>query len=97
MIFIVRYMFSSYYTMTSAQRANFIVSASSQVTGAGHGIGKELALKYASLKATVVCWDVNEQGNNETVNEIKGMGATKAYGYRCVEISVHRPMMINNC
>ncbi|XP_076244046.1 short-chain dehydrogenase/reductase family 16C member 6-like isoform X2 [Calliopsis andreniformis] len=53
------------------------------VTGAGHGIGKELALKYASLGATVVCWDLNQQGNEETVNEIKGMGATKAYAYKC--------------
>ncbi|XP_053998642.1 short-chain dehydrogenase/reductase family 16C member 6-like isoform X1 [Hylaeus anthracinus] len=53
------------------------------VTGAGHGIGKELALKYASLGATVVCWDINQQANDETVNEIKQMGATKAYGYRC--------------
>ncbi|CAK9828709.1 Short-chain dehydrogenase/reductase family 16C member 6 [Anthophora retusa] len=53
------------------------------VTGAGHGIGKELALKYASLGATVVCWDLNQQGNEETVNEIKQMGTTKAYGYKC--------------
>ncbi|XP_076168921.1 short-chain dehydrogenase/reductase family 16C member 6-like isoform X1 [Ptiloglossa arizonensis] len=53
------------------------------VTGAGHGIGKELALKYASLGATVVCWDLNQQGNDETVNEIKELGGTKAYGYKC--------------
>ncbi|KOC62508.1 Short-chain dehydrogenase/reductase family 16C member 6 [Habropoda laboriosa] len=54
------------------------------VTGAGHGIGKELALKYASLGATVVCWDLNQQGNEETVNEIKQISATtKAYGYKC--------------
>ncbi|XP_043264380.1 short-chain dehydrogenase/reductase family 16C member 6-like isoform X3 [Colletes gigas] len=53
------------------------------ITGAGHGIGKELALKYASLGATVVCWDVNQEGNNETVNEIEQMGGTKAHGYKC--------------
>ncbi|XP_017876430.1 short-chain dehydrogenase/reductase family 16C member 6 [Ceratina calcarata] len=53
------------------------------VTGAGHGIGKELALKYASLGATVVCWDLNQEGNNATVNEIKQLGKTKAYGYKC--------------
>lgn len=53
------------------------------VTGAGHGIGKELALKYGSLGATVVCWDLNQQGNDETVNEIKKQGATAAYGYKC--------------
>lgn len=53
------------------------------ITGTGHGIGKELALKYASLGATVVCWDINEEGNNETVEEIKRNGVSKAYGYKC--------------
>ncbi|XP_003707776.1 short-chain dehydrogenase/reductase family 16C member 6 isoform X2 [Megachile rotundata] len=53
------------------------------VTGAGHGIGREVALKYASLGATVVCWDLNQQGNDETINEIKKLGASKAYGYKC--------------
>lgn len=53
------------------------------VTGAGHGIGKELALKYASLGATIVCWDLNEQGNDETVEEVKQLGGVKAYGYKC--------------
>ncbi|KAK9296501.1 hypothetical protein QLX08_009542 [Tetragonisca angustula] len=53
------------------------------ITGTGHGIGKGLALKYASLGATVVCWDINEQGNNETVEEIKQNGVSRAHGYRC--------------
>ncbi|KAK2580537.1 hypothetical protein KPH14_007672 [Odynerus spinipes] len=53
------------------------------VTGAGHGIGKELALKYASLGATVVCWDLNQETNQETVAEIKKMGGTAAYAYKC--------------
>ncbi|KAJ8684465.1 hypothetical protein QAD02_020257 [Eretmocerus hayati] len=53
------------------------------VTGAGHGIGKELALKYASLGATVICWDINAANNDETVNEIKKLGAAAAHGYRC--------------
>ncbi|XP_058795555.1 short-chain dehydrogenase/reductase family 16C member 6 [Phymastichus coffea] len=53
------------------------------VTGAGHGIGKELALKYASLGATVVCWDINDVSNEETVTEIKKMGGAAAHGYKC--------------
>ncbi|XP_015175474.1 PREDICTED: short-chain dehydrogenase/reductase family 16C member 6-like isoform X2 [Polistes dominula] len=53
------------------------------ITGAGHGIGKELALKYASLGATVVCWDLNKECNEETVKEIKKMGGTSAYAYTC--------------
>lgn len=54
----------------------------SQITGAGHGIGKELAIKYASLGATVVCWDINEESNNETMNDIKRMGRDSVYAYR---------------
>lgn len=55
-----------------------------QITGTGHGIGKELAIRYASLGATVVCWDLNEQANEETVNEIKRTGATAVYAYKYV-------------
>ncbi|XP_015602719.1 short-chain dehydrogenase/reductase family 16C member 6 [Cephus cinctus] len=53
------------------------------VTGAGHGIGRELAIKYASLGATVVCWDINQDGNEDTVKEIKKLGAASAHGYKC--------------
>ncbi|XP_025986216.1 17-beta-hydroxysteroid dehydrogenase 13 isoform X2 [Solenopsis invicta] len=53
------------------------------ITGTGHGIGKELALRYASLGATVVCWDVNPESNEQTVNEIKKSGAATAYAYQC--------------
>lgn len=57
-----------------------------QITGTGHGIGKELALRYASLGATVVCWDLNQQGNEETINEIKEMGSSTAYAYKYVRV-----------
>jgi len=50
------------------------------ITGAGHGMGKELALQYSALGATVVCWDVNEELNSETVKLIKAKGR-KAFGF----------------
>lgn len=50
------------------------------ITGTGHGIGKELALQYSALGSTVVCWDINEQLNQETVKLIKSRGG-KAHGY----------------
>lgn len=50
------------------------------ITGTGHGIGKELALQYSALGSTVVCWDINEQMNQETVKLIKARGG-KAHGY----------------
>ncbi|XP_012260064.2 short-chain dehydrogenase/reductase family 16C member 6-like isoform X2 [Athalia rosae] len=54
------------------------------ITGAGHGIGRELALQYATLGAKVVCWDLNENGNKETAEEIKKINETASvYTYRC--------------
>lgn len=53
-----------------------------QITGAGHGIGKELAIQYAQLGATVVCLDVNQQSNDKTTNEIKEMAKSSVYAYQ---------------
>ncbi len=44
------------------------------VTGASSGIGKEVALKYASEGAKVVVSDIDEEGGNETVSLIKSQG-----------------------
>ncbi|KAJ9600725.1 hypothetical protein L9F63_026136 [Diploptera punctata] len=52
------------------------------ITGTGHGIGKELARQYAELGAILVCWDINTELNEQTVQELRKMGA-KAYGYKC--------------
>lgn len=61
-----------------------------QITGTGHGIGKELALRYASLGATVVCWDLNQQANEETLNEIKKTGTTAVYAYQYVSFFFYK-------
>lgn len=44
----------------------------SQITGTGHGIGRELAIRFAKLGSTLVCVDVNAKGNEETVKMING-------------------------
>jgi NAD(P)-dependent dehydrogenase (short-subunit alcohol dehydrogenase family) len=44
------------------------------ITGGGSGIGKAISLLYASEGAKIVVSDVNEQGGNETVSEIKTKG-----------------------
>ncbi len=36
------------------------------ITGAGSGIGRLMALKFAKLGAQLVLWDVNEAGVNTT-------------------------------
>lgn len=44
------------------------------VTGAGSGIGKQVALKYAAEGAKVVVSDIAEKNGNDTVAEIKAAG-----------------------
>lgn len=53
------------------------------VTGAGHGIGREIALQYASEGCTLVLWDVNQKGNEETAKLIEKSGGPKAHTYTC--------------
>merc|ERR1711863_200972 len=50
------------------------------VTGGGSGIGRLMCLRFARLGATVVTWDINKVGNEETVSMIKAEGK-KAYSY----------------
>uniref|UniRef100_V5GTC3 Short-chain dehydrogenase/reductase family 16C member 6 n=1 Tax=Anoplophora glabripennis TaxID=217634 RepID=V5GTC3_ANOGL len=52
------------------------------VTGGGGGLGRLLALRLAKLGATVVLWDVNTQGLEETVGLVKGIGG-KVYAFKC--------------
>ena len=49
------------------------------ITGGSSGIGKASALLFAKEGAKVVIADVNDDGGNETVEEIVKMGASAAY------------------
>lgn len=48
------------------------------VTGAGHGIGRATALRLGSEGASVLCYDLNRDGVDETVAMIEGAGGTAA-------------------
>lgn len=51
------------------------------VTGAGSGIGRLMAKKFAlQYGAVVVAWDINKTGNDETVQDIRSCGG-KCTGY----------------
>ncbi|KAK9512561.1 hypothetical protein O3M35_000958 [Rhynocoris fuscipes] len=52
------------------------------VTGAGRGLGRELSLELSRLGAEVICVDIREDINTETVKLIKESGG-KAHGYTC--------------
>ncbi|NWI63676.1 RDHE2 dehydrogenase, partial [Todus mexicanus] len=53
------------------------------VTGAGSGIGRLLSLKFAGLGATVVLWDINEEGLKETSRLARENGAARVHHYIC--------------
>ncbi|XP_010899049.1 epidermal retinol dehydrogenase 2 [Esox lucius] len=53
------------------------------ITGAGSGIGRLMALEFASMGATLVLWDISQDGNKETVRLVKGKGATSVHPYIC--------------
>ncbi|NXL76708.1 RDHE2 dehydrogenase, partial [Leptocoma aspasia] len=53
------------------------------ITGAGSGIGRLLAVKFASLGATVVLWDINQEGLNGAVRQARENGAGRVHSYIC--------------
>lgn len=50
------------------------------VTGGGGGLGSLIALRLARLGCTIVLWDINKQGLEDTVKLVKGIGGD-CYGY----------------
>ena len=52
------------------------------ITGAGRGLGRELALKFAACGATVVLWDINEEHLKSVADEIGTLGGDAHY-YVC--------------
>ncbi|CAB3256258.1 unnamed protein product [Arctia plantaginis] len=52
------------------------------ITGAGHGMGREMALRFGRLGAKIVCVDINAKGNEETVKLIK-QEKGEAFNYEC--------------
>ncbi|XP_078037101.1 firelighter [Augochlora pura] len=50
------------------------------ITGAGHGIGRELAIQLGSLGCIVVCWDIDFKANQSTIRAVSKNGG-EVYGF----------------
>lgn len=53
-----------------------------QITGTGHGIGRELALHYAAHGSTVICVDIDEKNNMKTVQDVKRLNRGAVHSFR---------------
>uniref|UniRef100_A0A8C3WIJ8 Short chain dehydrogenase/reductase family 16C member 5 n=1 Tax=Catagonus wagneri TaxID=51154 RepID=A0A8C3WIJ8_9CETA len=53
------------------------------ITGAGSGLGRLLALRFAHLGSVLVLWDISQEGNEETRKMAQEAGAAGAYAYTC--------------
>ncbi|NXE92262.1 RDHE2 dehydrogenase, partial [Menura novaehollandiae] len=53
------------------------------ITGAGSGIGRLLSVRFASLGATMVLWDINQEGLKGTVKLVRENGAGRVHSYIC--------------
>lgn len=51
------------------------------ITGAGSGLGRLLALRFAKLKCATVLWDIDAKGNAQTAAEIKNLYNTECLTY----------------
>lgn len=62
------------------------------VTGAGHGLGKEVAIRFAKRSAKLILWDIDKDMVEQTAKEISSFGG-HAFAY---EIDVSDPYKIRS-
>ncbi|NXW53221.1 RDHE2 dehydrogenase, partial [Eurystomus gularis] len=53
------------------------------ITGSANGIGRQIALKFAPLGATLVLWDIDDEDNQETKRLAQQKGAKRVFVYHC--------------
>ncbi|CAK9808916.1 Epidermal retinol dehydrogenase 2 [Anthophora quadrimaculata] len=73
------------FRMIIPPRAKNLLGETVLITGAGHGIGRELAIQLASLGCTIVCWDIDNEANRSTMSTISKNGG-EVYGF-AVDVS----------
>jgi len=67
------------------------------VTGAGSGIGKATAVRFAQEGAKVLCVDINAQAVSATVEEIQQLGGTAETFAADISVAEDTHRFINSC
>ncbi|NWW45155.1 RDHE2 dehydrogenase, partial [Pedionomus torquatus] len=80
---LVYYLLESLVFMIVPRRKKNVSGEIVLITGAGSGIGRLLSVKFARLGATVVLWDINQEGLKETSRLAKENGAVRVHCYIC--------------
>ena len=79
---IIFYTMESIFRKVVKPKKKSLVGETALVTGAGHGLGQELALGLSKLGVKVICWDINADTCQETVRKIKESGGN-AEAFQC--------------
>ncbi|NXO76292.1 RDHE2 dehydrogenase, partial [Sitta europaea] len=82
-VLLVYYLLESLVFLVVPRRKKNVSGEIVLITGAGSGIGRLLAIKFASLGATVVLWDINQEGLNCAVKLAREKGAGRVHSYIC--------------
>ncbi|NXB77420.1 RDHE2 dehydrogenase, partial [Donacobius atricapilla] len=82
-VLLIYYLLESLVFLVVPVRKKSVSSEIVLITGAGSGIGRLLAIKFASLGATVVLWDINQEGLNCAVRAARENGAGRVHSYIC--------------
>lgn len=82
-VLLVYYLLESLVFLVVPRRKKNVSGEIVLITGAGSGIGRLLAVKFASLGSTLVLWDINQEGLNYTVRLVKENGAGRVQSYIC--------------
>jgi NAD(P)-dependent dehydrogenase (short-subunit alcohol dehydrogenase family) len=67
------------YSESEKERIMLLKDKAALVTGAGSGIGREIAYKFAEAGARVIVSDINPDGGSETVRHITSRGGQAAF------------------